>query len=168
MMHYELLIVSVAGSLMLAGCAVRPATPLSITLASPSVRQEGQVAIYLEVCDVPAPIRMTGGIEVFNDGRERSAIERDLVDRAARSGANAIILRTTVGSLVQPIPAPSRTASIRFVSVAPQPSWCFTTSPRRWRSPMLERARPIAAHADTVAGDTAPPSGTFTDETSCE
>lgn len=91
-MHYELLIVSVAGSLMLAGCAVRPATPLSITLASPSVRQEGQVAIYLEVCDVPAPMRVTGQIEVLNDGRERSAIERDLVDKAARLGASAIIL----------------------------------------------------------------------------
>lgn len=50
------------------------------------------MAIYLEVCDVPAPMRVTSGIEVFNDGRKRSAIERDLVDRAARSGANAIIL----------------------------------------------------------------------------
>lgn len=90
-MRFDLLAASVAGS-MLAGCAVQPATPHGIAIAAPSVQETGEVAIYSEVCDVPAPMRVVGEIEVYNDSRERPAINRDLTGRAARSGANAIIL----------------------------------------------------------------------------
>lgn len=80
------------GASLLAGCVVRPATQRSIALAMPSVRHKGQVAIYSELCDVPVPARALARLEVANGGRERVAIERDLAARAARSGANAIVL----------------------------------------------------------------------------
>lgn len=101
MMRYSLLGMGIAGS-MLASCAVPPATMRSIALATPSVRYEGQVAIYPELCDITAPMRVIAQVEVANGGRERAAIERELADRAARSGANAIVLdllnRWTLGA----------------------------------------------------------------------
>jgi hypothetical protein len=106
----------VTGSL-LAGCTVRPATQRSIALATPSMRHGGQVAIYSELCDVPAPMRMLARLEVTNGGRERIAIERDLADQAARSGANAIVLdplnRWTLGAAYTSA-APNKFDPFRF------------------------------------------------------
>lgn len=90
-MRRGLLLLGATGS-MLAGCAVRPALPRSFALAMPPVLHEGQVAVYSELCDVPAPMRAIAQIEVASGGRERAAIERDLVNRAASLGANGIVL----------------------------------------------------------------------------
>lgn len=115
-MRRYMTVLGVAGSL-LTGCAVRPATQRSIVLATPSVRHEGQVAIYSELCDVPAPMRALARLEVANSGRERIAIERDLAERAARSGANAIVLdplnRWTLGSAYTSA-APNKFDPFRF------------------------------------------------------
>lgn len=109
-------VLGVVGSL-LAGCAGRPAMQRSIALATPSVRHEGQVAIYSELCDVPAPMQALASLEVANGGRERIAIERDLAARAARSGANAIVLdplnRWTLGAAYTSV-APNSFNLFRF------------------------------------------------------
>lgn len=100
-MRRGLLLLGATGS-MLAGCAVRPASPRSFALAMPPVPHEEQVAIYSELCDVPAPMRAIAQVEVANDGRERAAIERDLANRAVSLGANGIVLdplnRWTLGA----------------------------------------------------------------------
>jgi hypothetical protein len=119
----------------LTACALGPATPRGIAHAGPRVRQEGGVAIYAQLGEIPAPMRALGRVEVANDGRGRAAIERALARSAARMGANAILLdprnRGALGT-AYPLNAPdgfdpsrvSRATAVRVL-----PGWATATHP---------------------------------------